>query len=75
MFSLGHTKFLVEINYKSGIQKRYWCYSFSKNADGINHWAVNNNRPIALWCADTLEDSIESIWTVKARRGLLGIKK
>jgi hypothetical protein len=75
MFSLGHTKFLVEINYKSGIQKRFWCYSFTKNDRGVSYHACTQHRSIDLYSSDLLKDSIESIWTLEAKRGLLGAKE
>ena len=75
MFTLGHNKFLIEINYKSGIQKRFWCYSFSKNRNGTTHWAASQHRPVEMWTGEDADGVIESIWQLSARRGLLGIKE
>ena len=75
-FTLGHTKFLVEINYKSGIQKRFWVYWFSTNDISIK-WrnCSSGNKPVDIYCSETQAESIESIYQVGYRRGLLGIKK
>jgi hypothetical protein len=76
MFTLGHTKFLVEINYKSGIQKRFWVYSFSLSDKRIRwNYCLQANKPIDIYCTETQAESIESIWQVGCRLGLLGVKK
>ena len=78
MFTLGHTKYLVEINYNSGIQKRFWVYSFSMS-DGGNkiNWkhCTDANKPIDIYAGGVFENKIESIYQVGYRRGLLGDKK
>jgi hypothetical protein len=75
MFTLGYNKFLIEINYKSGIQKRFWCYEFSNNKIGADYWPVHQSKPVDLFCSNELVESIESVWTLAVRRGLLGTKK
>lgn len=58
-------KFLIEVNYKSGIQKQFWVYKFRIN-DGQWTWDPvdpTNNSPILMNV-----DEVESVWQVGHKR-------
>lgn len=69
-----YNKYKIRIVYKSGYHHDFWCYQFTIKQNGSLHWwAVSlSNSPVCI--ADSTE-SIESIWTVDKRRGILGDKK
>lgn len=57
------TKFLIQVNYKSGISMQFWAYKFSI-VDGEWSWSsVNPNRPLLLNI-----DEVESVWQMRAKR-------
>jgi hypothetical protein len=57
-------KYLLEVNYKSGIQKQFWVYKFSIS-DGEWSWTSvdSANSPIKLNV-----DEVESVWQVGLKR-------
>jgi hypothetical protein len=58
-------KHLIEVNYKSGIQKRFWVYKFTASG-GLSEvtWEpVDENRPMIMNI-----DEVESIWKVREAR-------
>lgn len=70
-----YNKYLIRINYKSGIQEQLWCtnYDFKYDENEITSYSLsglNKNRPIAL-----VLSNVESVWFVKRRRGIFGIMK
>lgn len=58
------TRYLVEVNYKSGIQKQFWVYKFSIN-DGEYTWQAvdDSNKPLLMNV-----DEVESVWQVGYKR-------
>lgn len=67
--TLGYNKYLVQINYKSGISMKFWVYSFAMSGNSVEWHPVDHNHPIAIGL-----DDIESAWKLKAKKGLLGKK-
>lgn len=62
MFRMKH---LIEINYKSGIQKQFWVYDFTAKG-GLSHltWeSVTEDRPIVMNV-----DEVESVWKIRQTR-------
>jgi hypothetical protein len=76
-FTLGNDKFLIEINYISGIQKRFWVYSFNMSNGNVNNcnYVSDLNRPIDIFAGDKYENKIESIYQIGYKRGLLSFLK
>lgn len=73
-YSFGHDKYLVVINYRSGIQQKFWSYYIQikyedSDIKGIKYRSLNHSklRPLRV-CVD----NIESIWIEKTIQGLLG---
>ena len=58
------TKYLIEVNYKSGIQKRFWVYEFEiKNGTYTWQHVDDANKPMLMNV-----DEVESIWQVGYKR-------
>ncbi len=58
------TKYLIEINYKSGIQKQFWVYDF-KAKNGTWTWTSvhEDNKPVIMNV-----DEVESVWQIGYKR-------
>lgn len=58
------TKYRIEVNYKSGIQKRFWVYEFSiENGTWTWKHIDDCNKPILMNV-----DEVESVWQVGYKR-------
>lgn len=54
------TKYLIQLNYKSGKSMKFWCYSFTiKNGD--YSWESIGTKKRALLLG---VDEIESVWQI-----------
>lgn len=64
---LFRPKFLVQVNYKSGISMKFWVYEFSiSNTAGLKfEWIACSvvNRPVLLNV-----DCVESVWQLRVKR-------
>ena len=61
------TKYLIQINYKSGISMKFWTYSFEINNGSITWESVyqRGKKPLLIGV-----DNIESVYIIKTRKGL-----
>lgn len=69
MITLFKSKYKVQVNYKSGIQKEFWVYEWNQSvaprAEASWRTVSFSNRPMHL-----AVDSIESTWIVANRVNL-----
>jgi len=68
MLNIFKTRFLIQVNYNSGISVKFWAYEFNYEkapSTGVTFsWqSVNHTRPILLNA-----DGVESVWQIKTRR-------
>lgn len=64
---LFRTRYLIEINYKSGTRKRFWVYNFKINGGNFVWETVNmDNRPMMMGV-----DSVESVWQITLKNNFL----
>lgn len=58
-----HTKFLIQVNYKSGNSMQFWVYSFNIK-DGEWTWrSIGDSKPVLLNV-----DEVESVWQLRHKR-------
>jgi len=58
------TRYQLEVNYKTGIQKRFWVYKFTITHGEWTWISVSDsNKPIVLGV-----DEVESVWQVGYKR-------
>lgn len=68
---LKYNRYLIRIIYKSGQHVDFWVYRFTAYGAGVKWIPIRNNtQPLYL-----NYDEVESIFQLKAHRGLYGDKK
>lgn len=70
MLTLFRTKFLIRVNYTSGLSQDFWVsefsYKFNSSGRTLEWKHVNGTKPLFINV-----EAIESLWTIKTRRNIL----
>ena len=57
------TKFLIQVNYKSGNSMQFWVYKFNVRDDKWTWESVSSPKPVLLNV-----DEVESVWQIRHQR-------